>query len=173
MVRLIVECTGILMIGLLVNFAQAQTQTPSDLPDSLELPKVFLIGEYEEQYGLLYETYHDILLSICHDDMNLAFAKWMDMLSEMESYAQHIDFELRGVKVWLKVFWAANGTIEHISYYLKPNSRNIDTTELSAFLSSFMNHYQLPIQSNVRFTHNGSAAFPTAMIPALSKVEKE
>ncbi len=137
--------------------------------DSLALPKVFLIGEYEEQYSLLYETYNDILLSVCHDDMNLAFDKWMDMISEMESYAGQINFELRGVKIWLKVFWSATGSIEHISYYLKPNSRNIDTAELSAFLSSFMNHYQLPIKSGVRFTHNGSAAFPTAMIPALSK----
>ena len=138
-------------------------------PDTLSLPKVFLIGEYEEQYGLLYETYHDILLTVCHDDMNLAFDKWMDMLTEMEAYSDQIDFELRGIKVWLKVFWNATGTIQHISYYLKPNSRNIDIAELSAFLSSFMNHYQLPIKTEVNFTHNGSAAFPTAMIPALSK----
>ena len=144
-------------------------QSDETAPDTLTLPKVFLIGEHEEQYGLLYETYHDILLSVCHDDMNLAFGKWMDMITEMEAYASQINFELRGVKVWLKVFWSTAGNIEHISYYLKPNSRNIDTPELSAFLSSFMNHYQLPIKSGVRFTHNGSAAFPTAMIPALSK----
>jgi len=144
-------------------------QADEKSPDTLSLPKVFLIGEYEEQYGLLYETYHAILLSVCHDDMNLAFDKWMDMITEMEAYANQINFELRGVKVWLKVFWSSAGSIEHISYYLKPNSRNIDTAELSAFLSSFMNHYQLPIRSGVRFTHNGSAAFPTAMIPTLSK----
>ncbi len=156
-----------------VPTSNAQNLSLEASVDTLSLPKVFLIGEYEEQYSLLYETYHDILLSVCHDDMNLAFSKWMDMLSEMETYAQHINFDLRGVKVWLKVFWSTTGKIDHISYYLKPNSRNIETADLSAFLSSFMNHYQLPINSVVRFTHNGSAAFPTAMIPALSKVSKE
>lgn len=137
----------------------------SDQLKELDIPKVFLIGEYEEQYGLLYETYNQILLSVCHDDMDVAFNKWMDMLSEMESYAGNIDFDLNGVKIWLKVFWNAAGTIDHISFYRKPNSRNIDVDELKAFLSSFMNHYQMPIQTNVKFTHNGSAQFPTAYIP--------
>ena len=70
------------------------------LGDTLDLPRVFLIGEHEEKYGLLYEEYHHILLTVCNDDMNMAFGKWMDMLSEMEAYAETIDFDLKGVKVW-------------------------------------------------------------------------
>lgn len=135
----------------------------------LSLPKVFQIGEYEEQYGLLYEVYHDILLTVCNDDMNLAFSKWMDMIAEMESYAHQIDFDLNGVKIWLKVFWNEDGSIRYLSYYRKPNSRNIDPSELSAFLSSFMNVYKMPINSKVKFTHNGSAQFPTALIPMESR----
>ena len=87
------------------------------------------------------------------------------MLSEMEAYAGNIDFDLNGVKIWLKVFWNANGTIDHLSFYRKPNSRNVDVDELKAFLSSFINHYQMPINTTVKFTHNGSAQFPTAYIP--------
>ncbi len=132
----------------------------------LTLPKVFQIGEYEEQYGLLYEIYHDILLTVCHDDMNLAFDKWMYMIGEMETYAQKIEFDLNGVKLWLKVFWDEDGSIRYLSYFLKPNSRNIDTAELSAFLSSFMNIFRMPIQSTVKYTHNGSTQFPTTLIPA-------
>ncbi|MCB0669555.1 MAG: hypothetical protein KDC80_27210 [Saprospiraceae bacterium] len=135
----------------------------------LDLPKVFQIGEYEEQYGLLYEVYHDILLTVCDDDMNLAFNKWMDMIAEMESYAHQIDFDLNGVKIWLKVFWNEDGSIRYISYYRKPNSRNIDPADLSAFLSSFMNIYKMSVDSKVKFTHNGSAQFPTAMIPLQSR----
>jgi len=135
----------------------------------LTLPKVFQIGEYEEQYGLLYEVYHDILLTVCNDDMNLAFSKWMDMIAEMESYAHQIDFDLNGVKIWLKVFWNEDGSIRYLSYYRKPKSRNIDTSELSAVLSSFMNVYKMPVNSKVKFTHNGSAQFPTALIPMESK----
>ena len=135
----------------------------------LSLPKVFQIGEYEEQYGLLYEVYHDILLTVCNDDMNLAFSKWMDMIAEMESYAHQINFDLNGVKIWLKVFWNEDGSIRYLSYYRKPKSRNIDTSELSAFLSSFMNVYKMPVNSKVKFTHNGSAQFPTALIPMESR----
>ncbi|NND31617.1 MAG: hypothetical protein HKN76_03430 [Saprospiraceae bacterium] len=138
-------------------------------PKELTLPKVFQIGEYEDQYGLLYETYHDILLTVCHDDMNLAFGKWMDMIAEMEAYAESIDFDLKGVKIWLKVFWDSDGTIQHLSFYRKPNSINIDPAELSAFLSSFMNRYQMPIKTNLKYTHNGSAQFPTDLIPAISQ----
>ncbi|MBK8503027.1 MAG: hypothetical protein IPL46_12900 [Saprospiraceae bacterium] len=135
----------------------------------LTLPKVFQIGEYEEQYGLLYEIYHDILLTVCNDDMNLAFDKWMNMISEMESYANKIDFDLNGVKIWLKVFWNEDGTIRYLSYYRKPNSRNIDPAELSAVLSIFRNVSQMRVKSTVKYTHNGSAQFPTAMIPAESR----
>ena len=148
--------TGVLSPTLLAQVYEA---------DTLALPKVFLIGEYEEQYELLYERYNEILLSVCHDDMNLAFDKWMDMIGQMEDYSHEIDYDLKGIKIWLKVFWGIDGKIDHLSYFLKPNSRNIDTLELSAFLSSFMNRYQLPLQSKVPFTHNGSATFPTAMIP--------
>lgn len=137
----------------------------------LDLPKVFQIGEYEEQYGLLYEIYHDILLTVCDDDMNLAFNKWMDMIAEMEAYAHQIDFDLNGVKIWLKVFWNEDGRIRYISYYRKPNSRNIDPAELSAFLSSFINAYRMPVESKVKFTHNGSAQFPTAIIPMESRTK--
>ncbi len=131
----------------------------------LDLPKVFLIGEYEDQYGLLYEVYHDLLLSVCHDDMNLAFDKWMHMLADMEAYANDIDFNLNGVKVWLKVFWDEDGSIRYLSYYLKPNSLNINTSELSAFFTSFINRYQMPIETNLKYTHNGSAQFPTSLTP--------
>ncbi len=152
-----------------VGMAQGEDNTEMQLPEGpkeLSLPKVFQIGEYEEQYGLLYEVYHDILLSVCHDDMELAFDKWMHMLVEMEDYAQRIDFDLNGVKIWLKVFWDEDGTIRYLSYYRKPNSRNVDPADLSAFLTSFLNYYQMPITSTVKYTHNGSAQFPTTLIPA-------
>jgi hypothetical protein len=143
----------------------AQASLEAEIKE-LDLPKVFLIGAYEEQYGLLYETYHDILLAVCHDNMDLAFGKWMHMIEEMELYSNKIDFDLKGVKVWLKLFWNPDGTIQYLSYYLKPNSINIDTAELSAFFTSFVNRYQMPIQTRLKFTHNGSAQFPTSLLPS-------
>lgn len=137
--------------------------------DNQPLPKVFLIGEYEDKYGDLYEEYNEILLTVCDNNMNLAFDRWMDMINEMEEYAKSIEYDINGVKVWLKLFWAKDGAIDHISYFLKPDSRNINRAELSAFFSSFINNYKLPVTSSVKFTHNGSAQFPVGMPPPTSR----
>ena len=78
-------------------------------------------------------------------------------------FAEDIDFELKGVKLVLYVFWNEDGTMQHVTYYLKPNSLNLDTAELSAFISSFMNRYRLPIDAEAKFTHYGIAQFPTTL----------
>jgi len=154
---------SLLLFGITTAFSQ---QVISDV-DSL--PKVFKIGEHENLYGELYEEYHEILLTVCNDDMNIAFDRWMHMIVEMEEYSKSIAFDINGVKVWLKVFWNATGKIDHLSFYLKPESRNIDPSELEAFFSSFMNYYEMPVTSRVNFTHNGSAQFPTAIYPPTTR----
>jgi len=136
----------------------------ASVPDSLNLPKVFLIGEFEEQYEMLYREFNDVLLSVCNEDMHYAFDKWVGMISEMEAYSRQIDYDLKGIKLWLKVFWNANGTIRYISYFLKPTSRLIEMVDLNAFMSSFINHYQMSIDSDVPFRHDGSAQFPTFIL---------
>jgi len=80
----------------------------------------------------------------------------------MEAYAKEINFDINGVKIWVHVFWSADGTINHIAYHLKPNSKNIDDKEFSAFLSSFTNQYKFPlVTKGVNYSHYASAAFPT------------
>ena len=135
----------------------------------LDLPPVFLIGEYEEQYELLYEEYNEILLSVCHDDMYIAFNKWISMLNDLEVYAQSIDYDLHGVKLWLKVFWNKDGSIDHISYYPKPKSKKISFVEITALLKGFCKIYEPSITSEVKFTHHGSAQFPTSTMPSSRK----
>ncbi|MFT7604235.1 MAG: hypothetical protein ACI8VT_001809 [Saprospiraceae bacterium] len=129
--------------------------------DSTILPKVFILGQHEKAYEKLYEQSSTVLLEVCHDDMNEAFDKWLGMLEEMEAYANQINFDIKGIKIWLNVFWDQDGSIEHLAFHLKANSRNIDQQELSAFFSSFMNHYKFPVVSDRNFSHYGSAAFPT------------
>ncbi len=125
------------------------------------LPKAFIIGEHEQQFESLTIEHSTMLLTACEDDMGVAFEKWWSMIQEMEAYASLIGFDLKGIKIWLNVFWNGNGSIRHIAYYLKPNSKNVDTAELTAFFSSFMNHYTFPLITQARYSHYGSAAFPT------------
>ncbi len=124
-------------------------------------PKVFILGEHEKAYEQLNLEYSEMLLTACNGDMETAYQKWLSMLNEMEAYASLINYDIKGVKVWLNVFWSKDGTIKHIAYHLKQNSRNIDTAEFTAFLISFINHYKFPLVNNKKYSHYGSASFPT------------
>ena len=127
------------------------------------LPRVFVLGEDEQAYNHLVESYGtSSLLNVCQNDMEKAFGKWLDMMGAMEAYAQKINFDINGVKIWVHVFWSADGTIDHIAYHLKPNSRNIDQQEFTAFLSSFIKNYKFPLTTDgVNYSHYASASFPT------------
>lgn len=124
------------------------------------LPKVFLLGNHEVAYEKL-SGEGSSLLAVCEDDFNEAHGKWNSLLKEMEAHAEMINYDIKGVKMWLHVFWDNNGKINHIAFYLKPNSRNVKTEELTAFLTDFVNNYHLPAKYENNFSHYSGAAFPT------------
>jgi len=125
------------------------------------LPQVFMIGQNESAYESLVSDCSNPLLTVCKDSMDLAYRRWMLMLSEMEIYAEKSEFDIKGVKIWLNVFWNPNGTIKHLVYFPKPNSRNMDFDLLTIFLDQFVTGYQMEALDSQCFSHYGSAAFPT------------
>lgn len=136
-------------------FTQAQAQIQ-------QLPAVFLLGENEDSYEVATQTYSKTLLEVCSNDMKGAFDHWINMMKDMESFAERIKFDVKGVKVWMHVFWNEQGSIDHIGYFLRPDSRNIKTNELSAFFKAFMNQYEtFPLKSDRKFSHYTGATFPT------------
>lgn len=141
-----------------VMFAQNDTEKLNSIH---ELPTVFEIGEYEYLYADLNEEHPGYLLGICENNMNSAFEKWSHLIYDMETYSKSIDYDMNGVKLWLNVWFKADGTIQNLAYYLKPNSKNMKPAEIKAFLSSFSRQYKMPISSTSNFNHNGSATFPT------------
>lgn len=130
----------------------------------VKLPKVFLIGEYPEEFDLASAEYNLQLLDACNQNMDRAYYKWQSMLIEMEDYAEALGFEIKGVKMWIKVFWAANGKIDHIAYHLKPKSRNVDQNRLTAFLMNFMDKYEFPLIADEKFSNYSIANFPTVFV---------
>ena len=145
-----------------VIFSMGFTQEPVQKPRTTsELPKVFLIGEYENLYSGLYAKYPGILLHQTNNNMDQAFHKWLQMLYAMEVHADKIDYNLKGVKVWLQVFYDRSGKIDHILFFKKPLSKNVPDAELVAFFKSFLRDYQLSIEAVENFNHSGSASFPT------------
>ncbi len=124
-------------------------------------PTVFVMGKHEAGYEELTQTYKQSLLEACGNDMKMAFDKWLEMMQQMEAYADEIDYNIDGVKVLMHVFWNENGSIAHLGYFLRPNSRNVPAEELTAFFKSFIRQYKFPVSSERKFAHYTKASFPT------------
>lgn len=127
-----------------------------------EIPPVFIIGEYEQEYENLLGDYSRTLLDICGNDMSQAFDLWIGMVGEMEAYAKLSGFELTGIKAWFHVFFEKDGSIHKIGYHLKPTSRNVDTEELSLFLTQFISQYKFPFTALDKYSNYTSVSFPSA-----------
>lgn len=127
-----------------------------------EIPPVFVIGEYEQEYENLLADYPNTLLDACGNDMLQAFDLWIGLVEEMEAYAKLNSFDLTGIKAWFHVFFEKDGTISRIGFHLKPTSRNVDTLELTAFLSEFIAQYKFPFTSLNKFANYTSVSFPAA-----------
>ena len=146
----------------LVAFAAsaASAAAPGPQPKAKALPKVFLLGEYEAGYESLVEGYTASLLSACDCTMKSAFAKWLGMLHELDLYAARENVDIRGVKVWLHVFWNADGTVDHIAYHLRPNSRDIDPEVMTGLLEGFAKQYTFPLAASTGYAHYSTGSFP-------------
>ena len=135
---------------------------PSDSnPIIDDMPRVFLLGEYETAFEKLTADHSTMLLEACGDDIDVAFEKWFGMIKEMEAHSEAVNYDLKGVKVWLNIFWDEDGSVKHLAYYLKPNSKNVDLEKLNLFFQDFLNNYTFPFQHDKKFSHYGSATFPT------------
>jgi len=133
----------------------------TDLWQKDKYPTVFLIGDDSRAFEALSRSYNIPLLNACEDDIETAFYKWKDMMISLENFSKSEGYDIRGIKMWIKIFWAADGSVQHIAYFLKPHSRNVSTEELSTFFESFMDTYKLPIEVERSFSHYGSVSFPT------------
>lgn len=139
--------------------APINTQNSGNIANGI--PAVFELGTNDDTLGELAENYTGNLMSVCDNSMEKAYKHWMFLLIDMEDYSKKINFDLNGVKIWLNVYWNKNGKIDLISFYPKPNSKNIPNAELKSFLLSFARQYQMEeLNSTIHFVHYGSASFP-------------
>ncbi len=146
----------LITLTLFVDRAHAQT---ADL--SPGIPEVFLIGQYEDSYFDLSQQHPIPLLSIYNDNIDRAYKGWSEFLMDIEDYAADLDFDIKGAKLWLNVYFNPDGSIANLAFYPKPNSRNIQEAHLVAFFKSFVNGYKYPEAEEQGFQHSASASFPT------------
>jgi hypothetical protein len=157
----------IMSIALTLNVAVAVAQVEQPV-EPAEVPLVSLIGEDQYLLSELSTRHSDILLQVCGNDMDLAYDMWSEMLGAMEDYSNELDYDLKGIKTYLHVFWNGDGSIAHIAFFPKPNSRNVPIPELRAFFKEFAKVYTLPLTHETGFSHYASGAFPLFYRPEVS-----
>jgi hypothetical protein len=123
--------------------------------------RTFEFSVRSDWFEFLNKAYPTSLLDACGGDLEQSFQKWGKMLHEMELYGQEIGFDIRGLKIWLKVFFRADGTPDYIAYSPKPGSVVFQEAELNAFFNGFMKRYKMEIAPGSAYAHYGGASFPT------------
>ncbi len=125
------------------------------------MSKVFVLGAEEQRYEQLTSSYTQSLLEATGGDITKAFESWLDMQQNIDSYAASQNYDLNGVRLWLHVFWAPDGSIDQLGFLLRPDSRLVEEKEIQALLAGFIGQYKLPVQSQRTFNHYTGATFPT------------
>ena len=123
-------------------------------------PRVFIMEENELLIDELSEKYDKALIEACSNDLDKAHQKWVGTLISMERYAKQWNYNIKGVKIWIKVFCNKRGYIDYIAYSVNPNSKNIDTELFNKFMNRFLRVYRLDVRASYRFSHYGRASFP-------------
>jgi hypothetical protein len=140
----------------ILTSAQANTARQID-----SLPTVFALGQYDGQpFEKLKADYETQLLSVCRNDMEMAYYLWVHVLKHIETQGTKTGFDMNGVKLWLYIFWNKDGTIKNIAFFPKPNSKNFKTEDMTVFLSNFCKTYKFPMTSDTNFSHYSTANFP-------------
>ncbi|MDA9773576.1 hypothetical protein N9B82_01350 [Saprospiraceae bacterium] len=157
---------GIILFLTLSIIANAIAQNETDT-----LPSVFMIGEYEQQYNTMLSVQPDLLMSVCEGDMEKAYNNWLNFLVAMEQFAIEQKVDINGIKIWINVFWNEDGSLKHIAFYPKPNSKNMEYEYVKVLFSQFSAQYTSELQNEKIFCHYGSASFPS-FITTSAKEEK-
>jgi hypothetical protein len=124
------------------------------------LPVVFMLGQDDRAFDAL-KNEHDLqLLAVCRNDMEMTYYLWIQMMKHMESYAGRVNFDLNGIKLWMYAFYNKDGSIHHLAYHAKPQSRNFKPEDMTEFLTGFVKTYKLPISADRAFQHYNVGFFP-------------
>lgn len=133
----------------------------SVLLSQAQLPAVFLLGQDEAAYEKLNVEHPRNLLVVSGNDTGKALNHWLDFILTIQEHAENVKYDINGLKVFLHVFWNEDGSIKHIGYFVKPDSRNFKPDELRAFFGTFIRAYKPKFSSDKKFSHYTTASFPT------------
>jgi hypothetical protein len=121
------------------------------------------IGQNQKKYEKIVASHQMQLLEVCDNNLDSAYQIWIDVMTSLEDYSESVNFDLKGVKMWMHIF-VQDGKIKELYFHPKLNSRNMDFSKVNTLLEKFIQTYEFPIKSTVKFNHYGSASFPVFSI---------
>ncbi|MBK8849540.1 MAG: hypothetical protein IPN73_05195 [Saprospiraceae bacterium] len=71
----------------------AQSHQPGNFP------QVSFIGEHQQEYDKMISRYSEPLLNVCENNMDKAFDEWTSIMHDLEAFADHKKFDMKGVKI--------------------------------------------------------------------------
>lgn len=145
-------------ITLTLLLVRAHTQPAVQYQD---LPEVFLIGEHETHYFELSQQYPEVFMNVYDNNIDKAYRAWTEFAMDIEDYATDIQFDIKGAKLWINIYFSPDGSIAHLAFFPKPNSRNIPEEHLVAFFKGFVRQHKFVTKNEQGFQHSTSISFPT------------
>ena len=149
-----------LILGISLLCLSNTTINTSNFPIDQRQPRVFIMEENELLIDKLSDKYDTFLIEACDNNLDKAHDKWTKTLIAMEDYAKMWKYDIKGVKIWVKIFCNKKGYIDYVAYSFNPNSKGVDTEIFTKFLNRFIRVYRLDIRSSNHFSRYGRAAFP-------------
>jgi len=149
-----------IILGISLLCLSSTTTNTSKTSTEQRQPRVFIIEDNELLVDELSKKYEKALIEACNNDLDKAHQKWVGTLAAMDKYAKMWNYDIKGVKIWVKIFCNKRGYIDYIAYSVNPNSKNINPELFNQFLNRFLRVYRLDIRSSNHFSHYGRAAFP-------------
>lgn len=142
-----------------VSLQAFNTNITTSLTDTI--PRVFTLGAYDGvPFERIKQNYETNMLTACKSDVEGAYYIWIHMLKYMETHSKKVGYDLNGIKLWLYAFYDKDGTIHHLAYYPKPNSKNFKAEEMTAFLTDFCKTYKSPLKYDKNYSNYSNANFP-------------
>jgi len=156
------EYLVILLIWISVVLSLLSQNSPSyDEASEVKEDIVSLIGDDEEKLSSLSLECSDMLLTVRDNSMSQAYDTWIRMMADLEQYTELHDYDIKGIKLWMNVFWNQDGSIRHLAFYPKPTSRHTDFEKLAQVINDFSKEYRLELTHSSCYSHYGSVSFPT------------
>ncbi len=130
--------------------------------DTLRFPSVFVMDETSELFvEKLDDEYHNSMLKVFSGSLTETGDRVVDLVSSIENYATTMNFNIKGVRFYYNAYFREDGSIAYFAYMLRPESRNIDTNSLTAFLANFITKYKMkvPPKNSKKFSASGLTAY--------------